>query len=146
MYPGRESNPHGLYSPTDFKSVLSTDFNTRALKGAGGRSGYLHGVHFGFTTFSRITGRLIISIRIQDYPFRHTGMCREKGIRTLVTIARKHAFQACSISLSDTSLNIRPDHHFSVSACFQYGMNVTSILVAPASAGSNKLATELLLH
>jgi hypothetical protein len=25
-------------------------------------------------------------------------------------------------------------------------MNVTSILVAPASAGSNKLATELLLH
>ena len=103
LYLGRESNPHGLYSPTDFKSVLSTYFNTQA-KGAGGRADYLHGVHFGFTTFSRITGRLITSIRNQDYSFRHTGVCREKGIRTLVTITRKHAFQACSISLSDTSL------------------------------------------
>ena len=55
---------------------------------------------------SRIKGRLIISIRIQDHSFRHTGICREKGIRTLVTISRKHAFQACSISLSDTSLKI----------------------------------------
>ncbi len=103
----------GNRTRTDFavQQILSLSclpISTPRQKGAGGRSGYLHGVHFGFTTFSRITGRLIISIRIQDYSFRHTGICREKGIRTLVTIARKHAFQACSISLSDTSLYTEP--------------------------------------
>jgi hypothetical protein len=48
LYLGRESNPHGLCSPTDFKSVLSTYSNTQA-KGAGGRVVYLHGVLFGYT-------------------------------------------------------------------------------------------------
>jgi hypothetical protein len=31
LYLGRESNPHGPYGPTDFKSVLSTYSNTQAV-------------------------------------------------------------------------------------------------------------------
>ena len=32
--------------------------------------------------------------------------CREEGIRTLETVTRLHAFQACSFNRSDTSLYI----------------------------------------
>ena len=93
----------GNRTRTDFtvQQILSLSclpISTPRQKGAGGRSGYLHGVHFGFTTFSRITGRLIISIRIRDHSFRHTGiylLAERKGfeplLRSLVNTLSKRA-------------------------------------------------------